>query len=108
MPHSLSPQQLLSVAKEFGTPVYVYDAGKIKDQYTKMTTAFSDVDAQFFYASKALTNINILRYIHSLGCGIDCSSINEVKLTLHAGVPAEKILYTSNGIAFDEIEEAVS
>lgn len=108
MPHSLSPQQLLSVAKEFGTPVYVYDTGKIKDQYSKMVAAFSDVDTRFFYACKALTNINILRYIHSLGCGIDCSSINEVKLALYAGVPAEKILYTSNGIAFDEIAEAVS
>jgi diaminopimelate decarboxylase len=107
MPHSLSPQQLLSIAKEHGTPVYVYHADKIKEQYTKMTTAFKDVDTRFFFASKALTNINILRYIHSIGCGIDCSSINEVKLAIYAGVPAEKILYTSNGIAFEEIEEAV-
>ena len=61
----------------------------------------------FFFACKALTNINILKYINSLGCGIDCSSINEVKLALHAGVSPEKILYTSNGISFEEIEEAV-
>lgn len=108
MPHSLSPQQLLSIAKEFGTPVYVYHADKIKEQFVKMTTAFKEVDTRFFYACKALTNINILRYIHSIGCGIDCSSINEVKLALHAGVPADKILYTSNGIAFEEIEEAVA
>jgi len=107
MPHSLSHQQLLSVAKEFGTPVYVYDAGKIKEQFTKLTTAFSGVDARFFYACKALTNINILHYVDSIGCGIDCSSINEVKLALHAGVSVDKILYTSNGIAFDEIIEAV-
>ncbi|MEJ7672367.1 MAG: hypothetical protein WKF59_06585 [Chitinophagaceae bacterium] len=52
--------------------------------------------------------MNILRYIKELGANIDCSSINEVKLALHAGFPAERILYTSNGIAFSEIEEAQS
>ena len=41
-----------------------------------------------------------------MGANIDCSSINEVKLALHAGYEAERILYTSNGISFDEIEEA--
>src|SRR5688572_2794903 len=107
MPHSLSSQQLLAVAKEFGTPVYVYHADKIKEQYQKLVNAFAGVDTRFFYASKALTNIHILRYIDSLGCGIDCSSINEVKLAVHAGINKDKILYTSNGIAFDEIAEAV-
>jgi diaminopimelate decarboxylase len=107
MSQSLSSQQLLAVAREFGTPVYVYHAEKIKEQYGKLTSAFKGIDTRFFYASKALTNINILKYIDSLGCGIDCSSINEVKLALHAGVSRDKILYTSNGIAFEEIEEAV-
>ncbi|MGC4036640.1 MAG: diaminopimelate decarboxylase [Chitinophagaceae bacterium] len=106
MPQTLSPQQLQSIAKEFGTPVYVYHAEKIKEQYQKLTTAFADSNTVFFYACKALTNINILRYIKSIGANVDCSSINEVKLALHAGFPKERILYTSNGIAFDEIEEA--
>src|SRR5215813_8188785 len=101
----LTDQQLIAIADEFGTPVYVYHAGKIKEQYNKLISAFSALDTRIFYACKALTNINILKYIHSLGCGIDCSSINEVKLTLHAGAHPEKILYTSNGISFDEIEE---
>ncbi|HEY2722375.1 MAG TPA: diaminopimelate decarboxylase, partial [Chitinophagaceae bacterium] len=85
-----------------------YHAEKIKEQYEKLQSAFSITDTRFFYACKALTNINILRYISSLGGGIDCSSINEVRLALHAGVPTEKILYTSNGISFEEIEEAVN
>lgn len=105
MSESLSRQQLISIANEFGTPVYVYQAEKIKEQYNKLVSAFSIVDTKFFYASKALTNVNVLKYIHSLGCGIDCSSVNEVKLALQAGAPVERILYTSNGIAFDEIEE---
>lgn len=107
MLQQLMHDQLLRLADEFGTPLYVYHAEKIKEQYEKLTSGFEGVDAKFFFACKALTNINILKYIYSLGCGIDCSSINEVKLALHAGVPPEKILYTSNGISFAEIEEAV-
>jgi diaminopimelate decarboxylase len=106
MSEILSHKQLAAVAKEFGTPAYVYHAEKIKEQYNKLTSAFKNSNAVFFYACKALTNINILRYIKSLGANIDCSSINEVKLALHAGFPVERILYTSNGIAFSEIEEA--
>ena len=108
MSQSLSHQQLIDVANKFGTPVYVYHAEKIKEQYDKLISAFSIVDTRFFYACKALTNINILKYISDLGCGIDCSSINEVKLALHAGVPTDQVLYTSNGISFEEIEEATA
>jgi len=106
MPEVLSHRQLAAIADEFGTPVYVYHAEKIAEQYQKLKNAFAKQNVVFFYASKALTNINVLQYIKSLGANVDCSSVNEVKLALHAGFPAEKILYTSNGIAFDEIEEA--
>ena len=104
----LSPEYLIQLAEQFGTPLYAYHAEKIKEQYNKLTTAFSRSNTLFFYASKALTNINILKYICQLGANVDCSSINEVKLALHAGFPAERILYTSNGIGFDEIAEAQS
>lgn len=106
MSQVLSHNQLIAVADEFGTPVYVYHAEKIAEQYQKLKDAFTGQDVVIFYACKALTNISILRYIKSIGANIDCSSINEVKLALHAGFPSEKILYTSNGIAFEEIEEA--
>jgi diaminopimelate decarboxylase len=108
MQASLSNDQFLQVAKEFGTPIYIYNAEKIKAQYEKLVNAFSVLDTRIFYACKALTNINILKYINTIGCNIDCSSINEVKLALHAGFLPQNILYTSNGIAFDEIEEAVA
>ena len=107
MSQSLSTEQLLSIANEYGTPVYVYHAEKITEQYTKLKNAFQQSNTRFFYASKALTNINILKHIRSLGCNIDCSSINEVHLALKAGFEPENVLYTSNGIAFSEIEEAV-
>lgn len=103
---SLSQQELVSIANEFGTPVYVYHAEHITAQYKKLTDAFAQTDTKFFYACKALTNINILKHIKSTGCSVDCSSINEVKLALHAGFEPGDILYTSNGIHFSEIEEA--
>ena len=106
MQQSLSNQQLIAIADEFGTPLYVYHAENIAEQYQKLTSAFSQSDVLFFYACKALTNISILRYINSIGAGVDCSSINEVRLALHAGFTPSKVLYTSNGIDFDEIVEA--
>jgi len=102
----LAHKQLIQVAKEFGTPVYVYHAEKIAEQYGKLTSAFSKSNVVFFYACKALTNVSILRFIQSLGAGVDCSSINEVKLALHAGFLPHRVLYTSNGIGFDEVMEA--
>lgn len=108
MPGQLSNEELLQAAREFGTPLYVYHAEKIKEQYQKLTSGFSVLDTKFFYAIKALTNINVLRYVKEIGCHADCSSINEVKLALQAGFESGSILYTSNGIAFSEIEEAVA
>src|ERR1700722_4285282 len=108
MSQQLTPEYLISLGRQFGTPLYVYHAEKIREQYKKLTTAFSDSNTVFFYACKALTNINILKYVKDLGANVDCSSINEVRLALHAGFPKERILYTSNGIGFDEIEEAQS
>jgi diaminopimelate decarboxylase len=108
MPTTLSPAYLSSLGQEFGTPLYVYHAEKIQEQYDKLTSAFRHSNTLFFYACKALTNINILKYVCGLGANVDCSSVNEVKLAIHAGFPPERILYTSNGIGFDEIEEAQS
>jgi diaminopimelate decarboxylase len=108
MTTTIPTSQFLEIAATYGTPVYVYDANKIKTQYEKLVNGFSILDTRIFYACKALTNLHIINYINSLGCNIDCSSINEVKLALHAGVAPENVLYTSNGISFAEIEEAVA
>jgi len=108
MSQQLSNEQLIAAAQEFGTPLYVYNADNITAQYQRLTSAFAQTDTKFFYACKALTNINILKHIKSIGCNVDCSSINEVKLALLAGFEPGNVLYTSNGIHFSEIEEAQS
>jgi len=108
MPEQLSNEQLLQYAKEYDTPLYVYHTEKIAAQYGKLKAAFQKNDTRFFYACKALTNVNILRFMRSLGTSVDCSSINEVRLALYSGFRPDEILYTANGIAFSEIEEAQS
>lgn len=103
MAEQLTAEQLIKIAGEFGTPVYVYHAEKIKEQYKKLEKAFKNCDAKIFYACKSLTNINVLKYILSLGASLDCVSINEVKLGLMAGFSKDAILYTPNCVDFDEI-----
>ena len=104
----LSNEFLVQLANRFGTPLYVYHAEKIQQQFERLTSAFEGADATFFYACKALTNINVLRHIKNIGCNIDCSSSNEVMLALRAGFAPKQILYTSNNISFSELEEVAA
>lgn len=103
---TLTNKQLVDIANEFGSPVYIYHAEKIEEQYNKLVNAFKKSNVKFFYACKALTNINILRYIRKLGASLDCVSINEVKLGLLAGFSAHDILYTPNCVDLEEILDA--
>jgi diaminopimelate decarboxylase len=108
MNSSLSYDQLKEAAQTYGTPLYVYHAEKMVDQYKSLLNHFSNKSVCFFYACKALTNIHVLNVFKKAGCNIDCSSINEVKLAIHVGVDPSNILYTSNSVDFEEIKEAVS
>ena len=105
MAQELSKEMLVDLANQYGTPLYVYHAERIKEQFNKLQKAFANTDATFFYACKALTNISVLKYVNSIGCNVDCSSSNEVRLAVNAGFPANRILYTSNNISFAELEE---
>ena len=98
--------ELLSIADEFGGPLYVYDAEKIEFQYRRLSNAFSGVkNLRLNYATKALSNISILSYIQKLGAGLDTVSIQEVRLGLQAGFNPSSIIYTPNGVSLAEIEE---
>ena len=99
--------KLIQAASEFGSPLYVYDANKIKYQYNRLVKSFKSVkNLQLNYAVKALSNISILKYIIDLGSGIDAVSIQEVHLALKGGINPEKIIYTPNGVSMDEIKFA--
>ncbi|MFD2917644.1 diaminopimelate decarboxylase [Psychroserpens luteus] len=98
---------LLKIAADFGSPVYVYDAEKIKSQYKRLTSAFSKVKhLKLNYAVKALSNISVLKLFNQLGSGLDTVSIQEVQLGLKAGFKPEQIIFTPNGVSLAEIEKA--
>ena len=83
----MTPSDLLSVAEQFGAPVYVYDAEKITAQYNRLSQAFSQVPSvRLNYAVKALNNISILRLMNHLGSGLDTVSIQAVSYT-HLTLP---------------------
>lgn len=102
----ISREHLVEMAKEYGTPLYIYQKEKIESQYKKLTNAFKNSPTKFFYACKALSNINILKIIQKAGAGLDTVSINEVQLGLKAGFKPEQILFTPNCVHFSEIESA--
>jgi diaminopimelate decarboxylase len=96
---------LLDVASEYGNPVYVYDSEKIASQYQRLMNAFSSVgDLRINYATKALSNISILKLMKQLDSGLDTVSIQEVQLGLAAGFEPQAIIYTPNGVSLKEIE----
>lgn len=101
----LSHGELKEIAAEYGTPLYIYDGDRIKEQYQKLSKAFSKTNTRFFYAAKALSNLNVLKLIESLGAGLDCVSINEVRLGFMAGFPKDRISFTPNSVDIDEIME---
>jgi diaminopimelate decarboxylase len=98
---------LLSIVKEHGSPVYVYDADQIVANYHTLKNAFKGVDVHLKYACKALTNISILKVLRKEGAGLDTVSIEEAKMGLHAGYEPKEILFTPNSVSFEEIQEAV-
>lgn len=105
--YTLGGVNLESVAQNYGTPVYVYDADQIVKNYHELKDAFKGVDVHIKYACKALTNISILKLLKNEGSGLDTVSIQEAKMGLLAGFDPSEILFTPNSVSFDEIQEAV-
>jgi diaminopimelate decarboxylase len=98
-------QELIKIVNEFESPVYVYSGEKIESQFNRLKKSFHKIERfKIYYAVKALSNISILKLIKKLGAGLDTVSIEEVQLGLHAGFNPEEIIYTPNGVSFQEIE----
>ena len=99
--------ELTEIAREYGTPLYVYDGEKISTQIQNLKKGFAKAPLKIKYATKALTNVSILKLMRSQGVGVDAVSIEEAKLCMLAGYPANEIMYTPNCVSFSEIQEAV-
>ena len=102
--HNIDP---LALCEKYGAPIYVYDTAIIERQFNKMKNAFNIPKLRINYACKALTNINILKFMKQLGAGLDTVSIQEVWLGLKAGFAPQDIMYTPNCVSIEEIELAV-
>ena len=98
---------LIEVCRQYGSPLYVYDAEKIIAQIQALKDAFDYPQVRFKYAGKALTNQAVLKLVKQQGIGLDVVSIQEAHLGLLAGFGPEEIMYTPSGVAFEEIDEGV-
>ncbi len=105
----MNNQDLINIAREHGSPVYVYDAEVIIAQYERLVSAFAKAkQLRVHYAVKALSNISILKLFKQLGAGLDTVSLQEVELGLAAGVDPKMIIYTPNGVSLEEIEKVAA
>lgn len=96
-----------ALAKEYGTPLYVYDFDYIEERFNELKDAFKARKSLICYAVKANSNLSILKHLAQLGAGCDCVSIGEVKRALYAGVAKYKIILSGVGKKDDEIREAL-
>jgi len=97
----------LALCEKYDCPLYVYDTAIIKRQFDRLSKAFKVKNLKINYACKALTNINVLRYLKQLGTGLDTVSIQEVEIGLKAGFAPEEIIFTPNCVSLEEIEKAL-
>ncbi len=104
---AIPPGQLLLFAKDFGLPLFVYDASTINRQVKTIQAAFQVPSLEIRYACKALSTIRILSHIYQQGCGIDTVSPGEIVMALKAGVPPGKISFTPSGVLNDEYSFAI-
>lgn len=84
------------LAREFGTPLYVYSQNRIQNNYRRLVSAYQKHYPKFqvYYAVKANNNPAIVKILAQEGAGADASCINEILIAKNAGISAEKILYS--------------
>lgn len=95
------------LAKQYGTPLYVYDLDHMEAQFTTLRSAFRGRKSMLAYAVKANSNLSVIRHFARLGSGADCVSIGEVRRALLGGIDRYKIIFSGVGKRDDEIREAL-
>ena len=98
---------LSDVAKEFGTPCYVYSRATVERHWLAFDEAFSSLPHCVCYAVKANSNIAILNVLARLGSGFDIVSGGELTRVLAAGGRADKIVFSGVGKTVTEINFAL-
>jgi diaminopimelate decarboxylase len=96
------------IAKELGTPCYVYSHATLVRHFRAYDSAFKHIPHIVAFAMKANSNLAILRLMAKEGSGADIVSGGELFRALKAGVPASKIVFAGVGKAPDEIRDALT
>ncbi|HCE43173.1 MAG TPA: diaminopimelate decarboxylase [Lentisphaeria bacterium] len=98
-----------TIAEKYGTPTYVYDENKIRENYRRALGAFSKYypDFRFFYAVKACNNPAIVNILRQEGAGIDAASVNEILLAKSVGLSGEDVMFSGNFLSDDDIKRGL-
>ena len=96
-----------TIAREVGTPTYVYSAAAIREQYERLQGALGKLDARLHYSVKANSSIAILSLLRELGAGLDIVSGGELFRALKAGYSGHDIVFSGVGKTRREMEEAL-
>ncbi len=99
-----------SLAREFGTPLYVFDEATLRNQAEGFLNAFRSryPNSRVVYACKAFINVPLARYIAGLGLGFDVVSGGEIAVLRAAGVDLSTVDFHGNNKTPDEIKQAVA
>lgn len=96
---------VLELAAEFGTPLFVYDEEHLRARCREAVAAFG---SNATYASKAFLCRAMARLAHEEGMGIDVASGGEMHVALSAGVPADQLVFHGNNKSRNELAAALS
>jgi diaminopimelate decarboxylase len=95
------------IAREVGTPTFVYSAGEIRAQYEILRAALAPARHRIHYSVKANSNIGLLAVLRELGAGVDIVSGGELFRALHVGFGGADIVFSGVGKTNDELGEAL-
>ena len=95
------------IAREVGTPVYIYSKATFKDHLRKIQQSYSQLDTMICYSVKACGNINILKFMAEAGSGFDIVSGGELYRVLQAGGDPARTVFAGVGKTDSEIIEAL-
>ncbi len=85
---------LEAIARELGTPAYVYSDATLRRHYQVLADAFTGRNTLIAYAVKANSNIGVLATLGAVGAGADTVSGGEILRALEAGIPANRIIFS--------------
>jgi diaminopimelate decarboxylase len=96
-----------TVAKKFGTPLYIYSQRTLTNHFQKLDSALAPLDHLVCFAMKSNSNLAVLRTIANLGGGFDIVSGGELQRVIAAGGDPKKCVFAGVGKTEAEIEFAL-